>query len=458
MSIDERALQELSALMTDVNVSAPSVSKFKPLAEWVAHRVGLEPSQVAAYYVSKPGNFDVRFRQPGVLKNRPLLGVGLFPSRQVAEQSLLPARRSVAESGIFRAMAFCVRQEDGSWRIGPVISWPDPGFEEGLQNLIGSKEIERVAPVAEPPQGDDHASGPLTGGRNAAAEPYDLQRFTEETNIDEQTAKEWLERLRRKGQLVLQGPPGSGKTFVAARLARLFADGTGGIVDTVQFHASWSYEDFIAGLAPVVTPGGALSYEIRPGRFLDFCEMAAEAPDSNSVLVVDEFNRADVARVFGELLHMLEYRGKSVRLSNGPEDGRFAVPGNVYLIATMNTADRSLALVDHALRRRFSFVRLLPDHRILEQRLISDGINPSPLLALLRQLDEDIADPDYLVGISFFMQDGRELPARMRSIWEGEVLPYVRELFHGDPAKRQRYEWDRVRAEWLSPWYPAPAG
>jgi len=452
LPIDEAALNALSNLLAAVDHSAPSVTKYRAVEAWLADRLGLNADRVGAYYVSKAGNFNVRFRQPGVSRRQPVLGVAVVPSRGVADASVVPAGRIVAGSGVFRAVAFCYRREDGAWRVGPVVAGPAPDLDPTLGALVEPEEVQVVYPPPIAAGGE-----PADGLAAAAEEPsYDHARFTEETGIGEELAREWTERLRRKGQLVLQGPPGSGKTFVAERLARLFVAGGDGVVDKVQFHASWTYEDFVAGLAPVVRPGEGLSYEIRPGRFLDFCELAAESPESPSVLIVDEFNRADVARVFGELLHLLEYRDEEVRLANGPGDGRFAIPRNVHLIATMNTADRSLALLDHALRRRFSFVRLLPDHGVLIGRLERDGVDPAPLVALLRELDRDIADLDYLIGISFFMRDGAALPARMHAIWDGEVLPYVRELFHGDPARAAKYEWAAVRREWLAAWYPEP--
>lgn len=432
--VTANAISELSDLLRGVNLSAPSAVKFDPVKAWVAGRIGLPPRKVAVYYVSRAGNFDVRFNQPGVARDRPVLGLALVPHADDLRPFLRPAERLVT-AGAFEAVAVCSHCS-GAWETQRVFARPGASFDTTVGGLFGPEAVTVVAETAAVP----------------GEPPYDRTRFESETGIPGTVASEWIARLRRKGQIVVQGPPGTGKSHVAERLAKLLVGEGRGVVDTVQFHPAYGYEDFVAGLAPVVT-GGALSYEVRPGRFLEFCDLAREAGDDPCVLVIDEFNRADVSRVFGELMHLLEYRNKSIRLANGPEDGRFAVPGNVYVVATMNTADRSLALLDHALRRRFSFVRLGPDYEVLGARLRRDGLDPVPLLGLLVDLNAEIADPDFEIGISFFMGDGADLPSLMPSIWDGEILHYVREIMHARPDAAVRWSWEAVRPR-LGAWYP----
>jgi len=171
-----------------------------------------------------------------------------------------------------------------------------------------------------------------------------------------------LALLRRKKNLVLQGPPGTGKTFVAARLAfALMGEKATDRLQRVQFHASMSYEDFVQGYRP--QKGGG--FERQDGTFFSFCDHALQDPENDYVLLIDEINRADLGRVFGELLMLLEADKRSrdwgVALTYAePDDANFHVPPNVHVIGTMNTADRSLALVDYALRRRFVFADLMP--------------------------------------------------------------------------------------------------
>ncbi|VWX60060.1 AAA family ATPase [Burkholderiales bacterium 8X] len=193
--------------------------------------------------------------------------------------------------------------------------------------------------------------------------------------------------LRRKGQVILYGPPGTGKTYrailaaqeLAARHAfrKTFADlsvseqaavaGAKGLVRVCTFHPGWGYEDFVEGLRPV-TIAGQMLFEPRDGVFKTLCLDAVASPDRHFTLIIDEINRGDLPRIFGELLTTLELdkRGKAVTL---PTTGKaFAVPPNVSLIGTMNTADRSISLLDTALRRRFGFIELMPDSAALAQR------------------------------------------------------------------------------------------
>lgn len=166
--------------------------------------------------------------------------------------------------------------------------------------------------------------------------------------------------LEAKKQIVLQGAPGTGKTFVAEKLAALWSGGEER-VKVVQFHESYGYEDFVHGLKPEHDPvTKQTAFVPNPGVFLRFCEEIEKdktTPQPRYVLLIDEINRAKTARVFGELLYLLEYRDKVVELQNGTS---FSIPPNLYVIGTMNTTDKSIALVDYALRRRFAFVDLVP--------------------------------------------------------------------------------------------------
>jgi 5-methylcytosine-specific restriction protein B len=244
-------------------------------------------------------------------------------------------------------------------------------------------------------------------------------------------SRDWLAsifaRLRRKKHLVSQGPPGTGKSFLAKALARLAISGTAGITEMIQFHPAYSYEDFVQGIRPKPRHGG-ITFLLTAGHFLRFCERAREVDPAPAVLVIDEFNRADLARVFGELMLLLEYREESVALAAG--GARFSIPANVLIIATMNTADRSIALVDNALRRRFSFVTMTPDYAILAAYLRSHELPADSLVNALRTVNEAIADPNYHMGISYFLQDGANLKQHLKEIWEGEIEPYLNEYFY----------------------------
>ena len=277
---------------------------------------------------------------------------------------------------------------------------------------------------------------------------YSSIDFAAETKFSEQSINQWLARLRRKGQIILQGPPGTGKTFVAERLARTMVSETYGLWDIVQFHPSYAYEDFMQGIKPKAV-SGALTYDIEPGRFLQFCARASEI-DAPSVLIIDEINRANLSRVFGELMYLLEYREKSSPLASGGKP--FRIPKNVYIIGTMNTADRSIALVDHAIRRRFSFVYLEPDYEVLQAHLAECGLPSEGLIKALKAINTAIDDRNYWVGVSYFLADGKQLSLSIRDIWLGEIEPYLEEYFYDRPDKVAAFRWDALLKKELADW------
>ena len=303
---------------------------------------------------------------------------------------------------------------------------------EQLQPVVLERELERRM---EQIQGavERHARGGTRVGASC-----DPQAFTAETGYSADQLKGWIDQWRRKQQLILYGPPGTGKTYLAERLARYLVDG-GGFSELVQFHTSYAYEDFVQGIRPRVVEG-ALDYELAAGHFLRFCNKARRAGEKPCVLIIDEINRANLARVFGELMYLLEYRHRPIALAGGGPE--FSIPANVYLIGTMNTADRSIALVDQAMRRRFSFVRLRPNYQLLANYLDNKGVPPEKLVALLKEVNQSIGDGDCELGISFFMV--ADLATALEHIWQGEVEPYLEEVFFDRPDQMARFRWSKV--------------
>ena len=243
---------------------------------------------------------------------------------------------------------------------------------------------------------------------------YTIQDFVTESGFPRETIEGWLRRLRRKKHMVLQAPPGTGKTYIAERLAKVMVSETAGFWKVVQFHPSYAYEDFIQGIRPRVSDG-QISYDMESGRFVEFCDAAAKNTAWPYVLIIDEINRANLSRVFGELMYLLEYRDKEIRLASG--ERYFQISENVYLIGTMNTADRSIALVDHALRWRFSFVHIGPEYVVLE-KFLSDRDLPTSLVTVLRKVNAAINDRNYEVGISYFLTDDDKLRETLQDLLE----------------------------------------
>jgi len=273
--------------------------------------------------------------------------------------------------------------------------------------------------------------------------PYPLAQLAADTGLPEAALTRWLRAIERKKQVVLYGPPGTGKTFVAERLARhLIADGDG-FTEFVQFHPAYAYEDFMQGLRPQALPGGGLDYPLTPGRFLTFCDQA-KTRQGICVLIIDEINRANLARVFGELMVLLEYRDKTIPLAGG---GQLSVPQNVRLIGTMNTADRSIALVDHALRRRFAFIALHPNFDILRHyhHQYQTTFPIERLITVLSRLNRRIGDPHFEIGITYFLLP--QLRDDIEDIWRMEIEPYLEEFFFDQPDSVDEFRWEQVGGE-----------
>ncbi len=275
---------------------------------------------------------------------------------------------------------------------------------------------------------------------------YPLEQCSEESGFRLDTLQTWKRAIERKKQAILYGPPGTGKTFIAEQLARHLTGGGNGFLDIVQFHPAYSYEDFIQGIRPKARDDGGLDYPTVDGRFLQFCKQA-EKRDGICVLIIDEINRANLSRVFGELMYLLEYREKEVVLASGEH---FRIPENVRIIGTMNTADRSIALVDYALRRRFAFLALHPNYEVLRtyHQREQTGFPVGQLISVLNTLNIQIADSHYEVGISFFLRE--RLSEELEDIWQMEIEPYLEEYFFDQPEKVEDFRWEKIQAKVLS--------
>ena len=255
--------------------------------------------------------------------------------------------------------------------------------------------------------------------------------------LDPAWLSEFVELLRAKKQVIVYGPPGTGKTFVAQEVAEALAGK--GHVTLVQFHPSYSYEDFFEGYRPAPAAAGGV------GPLRKVVDLARANPTQPYVLIIDEINRANLAKVFGELYFLLEYRDRTIDLlySSGVSGPAFSLPENVYVIGTMNTADRSIALVDAAMRRRFAFLSLHPaDQRldlVLRSWLADRGL-PEDRADLLVELNRRIADKDIKIGPSYLMSPAAGDDAGLGRIWRTAILPLLEEYHVGDGVDvRARY-------------------
>jgi 5-methylcytosine-specific restriction protein B len=276
---------------------------------------------------------------------------------------------------------------------------------------------------------------------------YSINDATSDLFMPEEDFRQYLELLRIKKNIVLQGAPGVGKTFVAKRIAyALLGVKDDEKVEMIQFHQSYSYEDFIQGFRP--NPDGGFS--LSTGVFYGLCKRAEESPGSKFVLVVDEINRGNLSKIFGELLMLIESdkRGKDFELSltYSPQE-KFSVPDNIYLIGTMNTADRSIAMVDYALRRRFSFLSLIPQfNKRFDSFLKSKGVKTALRKRIVNRIsilnDEIKADKNnlgegYQIGHSYFCPAGN---SSNDSKWYNQIIrfeiePLLNEYWFDEPER-----------------------
>ena len=259
---------------------------------------------------------------------------------------------------------------------------------------------------------------------------------------------------------ILHGVPGTGKTYSTTSYAVAICNNKklnelGNYADTkrkydefkancriafVTFHQSYSYEDFIEGIKPTIVNGN-ISYEIASGVFKKFCERAKTRPNENFVFIIEEINRGNISKIFGELITLIEDDKReelSVILPCSQEE--FTVPRNVYIIGTMNTADRSIALMDTALRRRFNFIEMMPHPELLSNNI--DGVNLQKLLTTLNTRIENLYDRDHIIGHAYFIKC--KTLSDVKAVFLNKIIPMLQEYFYDDAAQIQKVLGDKI--------------
>lgn len=288
------------------------------------------------------------------------------------------------------------------------------------------------------------AENPLTVKKE---EVYTKADFLAEVYMTEAKYNRLINVLKRKKNIILQGVPGVGKTFAAKRLAySLMGEKDRERIEFVQFHQNYTYEDFMMGYKPNEDGG----FEMQYGIFYRFCKKAENNPDKDYFFIIDEINRGNMSKIFGELLMLIEkdYRGMPIKLAY--HNLSFSVPKNIYIIGMMNTADRSLAMIDYALRRRFSFVDMEPGFETegfknYQAQLANDRFDA--VMQKIQELNEEIAaDPSlgkgFCIGHSYFCGiDADKCNVQLlQDILDYDILPMLREYWFDDLSKAEIWQ------------------
>lgn len=330
----------------------------------------------------------------------------------------------------------------------------DPVIEPDLNAIISNSIMQRIKgstrifipinvmykePILDAVLDELNEAEELTSPQEEVpSEPYTKDDFLNEVFMSENNYDTLCNLLENKKNIILQGAPGVGKTFAAKRLAySILGAIDNSNIEMIQFHQSYSYEDFVLGYKPNET-GFSLEY----GPFYNFCKKAQSNPLRKYYFIIDEINRGNLSRIFGELMMLIEPSKRGEQISILYETKPFSIPSNIHVIGMMNTADRSLAMIDYALRRRFSFFEMQPafeSDQFKNAVLLKDDTCIKDIINIIKELNETISDDDSLgkgfkIGHSYFCCENIS-NSDIKMIVEYEIIPLLEEYWFDEPSK-----------------------
>ena len=338
-----------------------------------------------------------------------------------------------------------------------------PSTVFGLKTNDAPYRIQYLAEHGEDPGDRNPSSDTASRVEDPRTQRERLEDAAEKLLCKVSFLEEIVSLLEDKGQVILYGPPGTGKTYLAQELAEALAPWDQAR-SLVQFHPAYSYEDFFEGYRPVTDDDKQMTYELTPGPLAKLAAHAAKNEEQH-VMVIDEINRANLPRVLGELLFLLEYRDKSMQVLHR-SDSKFKLPKNLWFIGTMNTADRSIALIDAAMRRRFHFIPFFPEsgpmdgllHRWTEKNPPpppppSQTWIPGLVSAVNVELAKELGGDHLQLGPSHFMKKDLDKDGFER-IWRYNIEPFIEDQLFGQPDKIKRFRFDAVWQQYSPAVFP----
>lgn len=311
------------------------------------------------------------------------------------------------------------------------------GYLYPLSKEFGEKFVERFSDFGNAVIGDDFM-------KNTQVDDS-LNALARTLLVPAEWLAEVVGQIIQSKQVIFYGPPGTGKTFIGKAIAQHLASKEN--TEIIQFHPSFSYEDFFEGFRPAEKSDGSVLLEKVDGPLKRIAAAARANPDKKYVLIIDEINRGNLAKVFGELYFLLEYRDEEISLMYSKKE-KFSLPSNLIFIGTMNTADRSIALVDSAIRRRFKFIHLDPTSEPCSQILtkwLQENKLPSVAGELLENLNNALSKYEFSVGPAYFMKDKNQSRDNLQLTWKYSIEPLLEEYFYGEWAdKHNEFSFDKI--------------